>query len=76
MATATSEVTVTVSEPYVMVGGGWTGMRPQGLRRDYKATVFGVEIQNTSKTGIERVIRQRVYRETGSHRVTFNFAGA
>lgn len=59
-----------------MVGGGWTGMRPQGLRRDYKATVFGIEIQNTSKTEIERVIRQRIYRETGSHRVTFNFVGA
>jgi hypothetical protein len=76
MVTAITEVTVTVSEPYVMVGGGWTGMRPRGLRRDYKATVFGVEIQNTSKTEIERVIRQRIYRETGSHRVTFNFVGA
>lgn len=76
MATATTEVTITVSELYVMVGGGWTGMRPQGLRRDYKATVFGVEIQNTSKDEIKRVIRQRVYRETGSHRVTFNFVGA
>ncbi|MGC1783601.1 MAG: hypothetical protein WA708_13845 [Acidobacteriaceae bacterium] len=67
------EVTITVSEPYVRIGGGWTGLRPQGLRRDYKAELFGIKVQNTSKVEIQRRIRQLAYRETGSSRVKFNF---
>lgn len=59
-------ITVNVSTPYVLIGGGRTGLRPQGIRRDYTATVDGVETKNTSKSEIVRILRQRVYRAHGS----------
>jgi hypothetical protein len=55
------DVTITASEPYVLVAGGWTGMRPVGLRRTYRATVNGTHYENTSKSAIQRVIRQKNY---------------
>ena len=67
------EVTITVSEPYVLIGGGWTGMRPLGLRRDYRAEVDGVTFANTNKAQIMLVIRQHLYRKTGNDRVNFTF---
>jgi hypothetical protein len=67
------EVTVTVSEPYISIGGGWTGLRPQGLRRNYEAEVFGRQIRQTNKAEIQRYIRQLSFRETGSDRVKFTF---
>ncbi len=68
-----AEVTITVSAPYTLIGGGWTGMRPQGQRRDYTASVLGHDIKNTSKDDIKRTIRALYYRETGSNRVRFTF---
>jgi hypothetical protein len=77
MATeTTTEVTITVSDPYILAGGGWTGMRPLGLRRTYEAEVFGRKIKNTSKDQIQRYIRQLTFRETGSDRVRFTFVEA
>lgn len=66
-------VTVHVSKPYVKIAGGWAGMRPVGLRRDYRAEVFGHHLHNTSKAEIQRVIRKYVHRFTGSPRVQIEF---
>ena len=68
-----AEVTITVSAPYTLIGGGWTGMRPQGQRRDYTASVLGHAIKTTSKDDIKRTIRALMFRETGSNRVRFTF---
>ena len=70
--TQVTEVEISVSAPYVLIGGGWTGMRPLGQRRDYTATVLGHDIKTTSKDEIQRVIRALVYRETGG-RARFTF---
>lgn len=56
------QVTITVSEPYTAVAGGWTSQRPVGQRRDYRANVLGRDFHNTSKAEIQRVIRQAIYR--------------
>ena len=56
-------VTVTVSEPYTAIAGGWTGMRPVGVKRTYRANVLGKDYVNTSKATIQSVIRAAVYRE-------------
>jgi predicted RNase H-like nuclease len=55
-------VTVTVSQPATKIAGGWTGLRPVGRVRTYRANVAGVDYTNTSKTEIQRVIRAAVYR--------------
>ena len=67
-----TEVEVTVSQPYTLIAGGWTGMRPVGRRRDYSAVVAGVTYKNTSKDGISQAIRAAVYRDTGG-RVHFTW---
>lgn len=54
-------ITVTVSEPYTAIAGGWTGMRPVGRRRTYTATVNGTRIEQTSKPEIQRIIRRKLY---------------
>jgi hypothetical protein len=54
-------VTVTVSAPYTVIAGGWTGMRPVGRRRTYTAEVDGVKIEQTSKPEIQRIIRRKCY---------------
>jgi hypothetical protein len=69
-------ITITVSRPYVLVAGGWSGMRPVGLRRDYQATVNGVDVRNTSRTEIQRVIRCKLRRSGVTERVTFTFTDA
>lgn len=68
-----TQVTVKVSAPAVKIAGGRSGMRPVGIVRDYRATVFGHEIHRTSKSEIKSYIRALAYRETGSNRVDFTF---
>lgn len=68
-----TEVTVSVSQPYIIIGGGWTGLRPQGRRRDYRAEVLGRTFVNTNKSEIQSAIRAFLYRETGSSRARFAF---
>jgi hypothetical protein len=58
--TETVAVEIRVSKPYVVIAGGWTGMRPVGRRRDYSAMVNGRQFTNTSKAEIQRVIRQKL----------------
>lgn len=62
-------VAINVSDMYVLISGGWTGMRPVGLRRDYTAEVNGKQYRNTSKAEIQRVIRHSLYPQ----RVKFTF---
>jgi len=64
-----ANVVITVSDPYVLIAGGWTGMRPVGLRRTYKADVDGRQFVNTNKAEIQSVIRHSLY----PARVTFTF---
>ena len=66
-------ITVLVSDPYTLIAGGWTGLRPVGMRRDYRATVNGDAIHNTSKVGIQRVIRAKLYRSGVRGRIVFRF---
>jgi hypothetical protein len=70
----TPEVTITVSQPYHVVGfqGGRYGAS-QFTKRDYTADVLGKRYQNTSKSEIQSVIRAAFYRATGSNRVRFTF---
>jgi hypothetical protein len=72
------EITVHVSEPYTVIAGSWTGMRPVGRRRDYAADVLGRHIVQTSKDEIQRRIRQLIYRDetargVAHQRVRFTF---
>lgn len=60
---ATLPVKVTVSQPYIKVVGGWTGMRPVGYRRTYTATVNGVFFANENKATFMVNIRHYCYRE-------------
>lgn len=73
MSQIVTEVTVHVSKPYVVIGGGWTSMRPQGLRRYYKAEIFGTKMHLTSKDEFKRRARVIAYKNTGSLRVQFTF---
>ncbi len=56
-------VTITVSEPYTLIAGGYTGMRPVSRLRDYSANVLGTDFKHTSKSAITRAIRAFIYRE-------------
>lgn len=56
-------VRVLVSQPYVKITGGWTGMRPVGQRRTYTATVNGTFFNVENKVGIQRAIRHYCHRE-------------
>lgn len=62
-------VEIEVSAPYQLIAGGYTGLRPVGMRRDYMASVDGREYRNTSKATIQQVIRRRLY----PARVKFRF---
>ena len=64
-------VTVKVSQPYTVIGGGWTGLRPQGRRRDYTATYQGHDIKLTTKDEIGRRIRQLAYQSGVRVRIEF-----
>jgi hypothetical protein len=73
------QITVTVSEPYRVVGyqGGRYGAS-QFAKRDYKAEVLGQKFQNTSKAEIQSAIRFALHRNafaTGAKvgRVIFTF---
>ena len=67
-------VTVRVGKPYAVISGGRSGMHQErGQRRDYTASVLGSDIRNTSKDEIQRIIRAKFYRATGSNRVDFTF---
>src|SRR5688572_30734719 len=50
-------VEVLISQPYAKVTGGWTGMRPVGLRRTYSATVNGTFFTNENKATFMTNIR-------------------
>lgn len=68
----TVEVAVTVSEPYFVIGGGWSGPRMERWpRRDYKAQYDGKTYQNTVKSEIGRIIRAAAYRNGERVRLTF-----
>lgn len=56
-------VRVLVSQPYTKVAGGYTGMRPVGLRRTYTATVNGVFFMNENKSTFMVNIRHYCNRE-------------
>ena len=56
-------VTITVSKPYTAIAGGYTSLRPIGVKRTYRANVMGVDYVNTNKAEIQSVIRAAVYRE-------------
>jgi hypothetical protein len=64
-------VTVTVSQPYTVIGGGWTGLRPQGRRRDYRASYQGHDIKRTSKDEMGRYLRQLAYQAGERVRIEF-----
>jgi len=68
-------VTITVkrSLPYVLVGGGWAGLRPLGLRRDYVATVNGTEVKNTCKGTLEARVRTLLRRSGFTGKVSFTY---
>lgn len=71
-------VTITVSEPYVKIAGGATGLRPVGRRRTYRANVLGRDYVNENKSEIQSVIRAAIRREEDAARfvhvpVTFEF---
>jgi hypothetical protein len=68
-----TEVAVTMSEPYTVIAGGWTGMRPVGRRRDYRAEVDGTTFCCTSKAEIQRAIRARLYGTGNRGPVRFTF---
>lgn len=70
------QVIVKVSEPYTLIAGGYTSLRPVGQRRDYTAIVDGKEFKNTNKATICTLIRQYMYRTTGSNKVNFVFKNA
>lgn len=56
-------VTVSVSKPYVAIAGGWSGMRPVGMRSTYRATVNGKHCETTNKSQIAQRIRLACYPE-------------
>jgi hypothetical protein len=69
-------VKVEVSEPCVKIAGGWTGLRPVGRRRTYRAEIDGVAIVQESKSEVQRLARQRLWRAGHRGAVQFKFIEA
>ncbi len=71
MAKPVRDITVKVSEPYVKIAGGYTSLRPVGLRRTYVTTLNGHEVRQQSKSEITSVIRAWAWREGFRANITF-----
>ena len=67
----TITITVTVSEPYTVIGLIGGTMRPIKRSRDYTATYNGKLIRNNSKATISGLIRQKAYRDGKRVRIEF-----
>jgi hypothetical protein len=67
----TITITVTVSEPYTVIGLIGGTRRPIKRSRDYTATYNGKLIRNNSKATISGLIRQKAYRDGKRVRIEF-----
>jgi hypothetical protein len=71
MSTAVETVIINVSEPFVHIAGGYTSLRPVGLKRKYSADYAGKHFSMYNKAEIQTAIRQTAYRAGAKVRFEF-----